>query len=353
MEINRNNYQIFITDFYDGNLSHIEEDALIRFLDENPDLRAEFDDFNTFPLHPDISLRVDKNGLKRDLRHLNSENLETYAIAITENDIEDDQAQEIKMILESTSEGRKLLSDYSRIKLVSQDITYPDKKSLKRIPVKKNRYRILINGLSAAASVALIISLFLIIRNNPNYGNGPFSATVPLNINKTLLKTEIDGNKRLISHLRGNRILFELPAGDILRENSEQPAVPERDALYISPLNEKSIINIPLQDQQYILASVTFAKIPDVPETGAGIRNLSPRQFIARNFRKYVLEEDIDNIEKLKTHEMADGGIRGVNKLLGWEMALEKEKAENGNLTSYKFTSQLINFDHRIKKEAD
>lgn len=351
MIVNRNNYQIFITDFYDGNLSRMEENTLMRFLDENPDLRAEFDDFNTFPLHPDISCRVDKSGLKRDLRHLNSENLEVYAITITENDIEGDQAQEIKMILESIPEGRNLLSDYSRIKLVAQDISYPDKRGLKRIPVKKYTYRTLINSLSAAASVAIIISLFLIVRNKPNYGDGLFSATIPLNINKTLLKTEIDGNKRLISHLRGNRIPFELPENIIIREKTEQPVVIERDAVYISPLNKKSIINIPLQNQQYKLASVTPADIPDMSVNE--IRDLSPREFIARNFRKLILREDVNSIEKLKAHEMADAGILGLNKLLGWEMALEKEKAENGDLTSYKFTSQLINFDHKIKKEVD
>lgn len=348
MEINRNNYQICITDFYDGNLSRIEEDALVRFLDENPDLRAEFDDFDNFSLHPDISVRIDKNGLKKDLSHLNSENIEAYAIAITENDMEGDQAEEIKMTLGSTPEGRKLISDYSRIKLVPQNIVYPDKRGLKRIPVKKNRYRILINSLSAAASVAIIVTLLLIVRNRPDYGDGPFSATVSLNMNKTLLNTETDGNKRLISHLRGNMIPFELSANNIIREKTEQPAGIERDIVYITPASKKPDVNIPLQNQQYILASVTPTSIPDIPVDE--ISNLSPREFVARNFRKLVLMEDENNTEKLKVHEMADASILGLNKVLGWEMALEKEKAEDGTLASYKFTSQLLNFDHKVKE---
>lgn len=348
MDINRDNYQIFITDFFDKGLNRIEEDALMRFLDENPDLRAEFDDFDNFSLHPDISVRISKSDLKRDLSHLNKENLEAYAIAITENDVEENQAQELKMILESTPGGKEMLADYSRIKLVPQNIGYPDKRGLKRIPVKKSIYRMVINGLSVAASIAIIVSLFLVVRNKPTYGDGPFNASVQFSFNKSLLNAEINGNKRLITHLSAGRVQVE-PFTD--KKSLEKPGpliTIEREIVHISPVIEKPDVFIPLEKQQYMLASVTFADIPDI-----AIRDLSPRQFVARSLRKYIIKEDINSVEKLRVHEMADAGIIGVNKLLGWEMTLEKERTEDGTLSAYKFTSQLINFDRKVKKGDD
>ena len=75
----------------------------------------------------------------------------------------------------------------------------------------------------------------------------------------------------------------------------------------------------------------------------------SPRQFFAKNFREKILMEENPTAERLTTIELADATVTGINKLLGWEMKLEKESNNSGMLNSISFTSQLIKFDHKLK----
>ena len=50
MEIDRSNYEIWLIDWIDGNLNSLQIDQLKLFLNENPDLREEFNDFNSMNL---------------------------------------------------------------------------------------------------------------------------------------------------------------------------------------------------------------------------------------------------------------------------------------------------------------
>ena len=46
MNINRNNYELFFIDFYDGNLTDAQKHELDLFLAENPNLKEECDSFD-------------------------------------------------------------------------------------------------------------------------------------------------------------------------------------------------------------------------------------------------------------------------------------------------------------------
>jgi len=50
MKLNRENYGIFIIDYFDGNLSKTESEQLLLFLDANPDLKKEFRDLEKVSL---------------------------------------------------------------------------------------------------------------------------------------------------------------------------------------------------------------------------------------------------------------------------------------------------------------
>ena len=52
MEINRNNYEVWLTDFMDGKLSATRTEELMSFLDQNPNLKEEFEGLETIILKP-------------------------------------------------------------------------------------------------------------------------------------------------------------------------------------------------------------------------------------------------------------------------------------------------------------
>ena len=52
----------------------------------------------------------------------------------------------------------------------------------------------------------------------------------------------------------------------------------------------------------------------------------------------------------LKGYEIAKAGVTGLNKLMGWEMALNERKDVEGNLKSVYFSSKLLKFNAPVKK---
>ena len=73
MKINRDNYIIWITDFYDDALSAGEKVVFLNYLDLNPDLKEEFELFEEIKVHPDISSRIDKASLHKSVYDIDPE----------------------------------------------------------------------------------------------------------------------------------------------------------------------------------------------------------------------------------------------------------------------------------------
>jgi len=76
-------------------------------------------------------------------------------------------------------------------------------------------------------------------------------------------------------------------------------------------------------------------------------------KFLAKNIRGKILKNESSEEIPLKGYEIAEAGMTGLNKLLGWEMALEKNNDENGELTSVYFSSRVLKFNAPIKKQGD
>ena len=72
-------------------------------------------------------------------------------------------------------------------------------------------------------------------------------------------------------------------------------------------------------------------------------------RFIARTVRGKILKEKTVKETPLKGYEIAEAGVAGLNKLFGWEMALDEKKDENGRLKSVYFSSRILKFNTPVK----
>lgn len=351
MGINRNNYQVWITDFYDGLLSDSQQAIMHRFLDLNPDLKDEFDSYGDLVLHPDISIRLDKSSLKKELSKPDPELLEYCAIALSENDMDREQEEEFLALTEQSDKAASVVSIYSNIKLLPGDIVYPNKLKLKRIPFRFGVVKVTGRAIAIAAAAAILISIAIFL---------PKQNKVPDTYNTAYLLPfnnggELSENPVLTAYkpvfLKTNSIPVErvsLPDKDV--EEALAVEKPERIIIALEKSTFRNKVDITIPDEPLQLLAMS-----ETETMGQGYLDdkFSPRQFVAMNFRKLFLKEEIEDASKIKVYEVADAGINGLNKLLGWEMQFEKEKTEEGRLSSYKFSSQLLNLNRKAKNITD
>ena len=168
MKINRHNYEEFLLDFIEGNLPANEAEAVQSFLDKNPDVKAETQDLLNFKLADNATKFQSKNLLKKD-PEVDIEGIskfERLSVAFLENDISDKEHLLLNKIIEQ-SEGKQHEHEViQKTKLqIDKRVVFPNKSKLKQFPVFSNR-KIIYFTSSIAASVALIISVFLVNTEN-------------------------------------------------------------------------------------------------------------------------------------------------------------------------------------------
>lgn len=154
-DINRHNYEAFYLDYLEGNLDEESVAQLLSFLDKNPALKLELEDFESVKLTPDIRIDVNKEALKQVI---DKHNVEEYIIAALENEIEKDDALALKNYLNQSAEAQVLAARYKKTILEEEKTIFPNKNSLK----KKTQISYYIFPLISTAA-AILIFFFIYI----------------------------------------------------------------------------------------------------------------------------------------------------------------------------------------------
>ena len=129
----------------------------------------------------------------------------------------------------------------------------------------------------------------------------------------------------------------------------------QKDSLVRLPDNPTITLNkirlstvIVLKEEPLHNTLIASSSIIPVQEEDDGRSRLG--KFIAKTFREKILKEKAAKDSPLKIYEIAEAGVSGLDKLLGWEMALDERKDENGELKSVYFSSKILKFNAPIKK---
>jgi hypothetical protein len=162
MEINKNNYEAYLLDLWEGNLSEDEKVMLHYFFEEHPELRSSgLDDGDTLNLLGDISITepnitFDKAAITFD--EINSKNHEFFFIAYNEGDLSMEEMIVVDDFLKENPSLNKKFAQFSKAKLSEETILYPNKEKLitgktSVISIQTKRWFVGV----AAASIAIMI----------------------------------------------------------------------------------------------------------------------------------------------------------------------------------------------------
>lgn len=357
--INRSNYEAFMLDYLEGYLSAEDYAFFLEFLDDNPDLKAELDQFESIKLSPDTNLTLDKSSLKKNI---SEDQLEEFIIASLENEISQEDALELKEYLSNSESAQELKDSYSKTYLERDIIPFPHKDKIR----KKNQ---MVYYLAPVLSAAAAILLFIIFyqpeqvsekkkyiskqqennridkklnkkespialekrkeKSTPNITEKKLSASV------NFQHTEQDDIKPT-GHTKIKDFQPETVVKEVHINNSDQPVIKKVGKPETRPESETAQDNIPepdidLDPEKKQDENLKEQKSSESPESDV----LRPGQWLAKTFRKKILktemssketnnimasskeDQDKENTSKLKVDYKESGSQKTVNISIG------------------------------------
>jgi hypothetical protein len=169
-QVNELNYEEYLVNEAEGILSKEQLSAIEEFISINPQFEKERKLFALTHLSVDDDIVFEaKESLKKKaipVGSINAETFELYMARELENDLNPDEKLQFAEFLRYNPQLEKDRKLYAHTKLVAEsDIVFEDKNSLKRTAVIPMR-RFVYYALSAAASLALIFSVYFLLDRN-------------------------------------------------------------------------------------------------------------------------------------------------------------------------------------------
>lgn len=364
MKPDRSNYEIWFIDWLDGKLTVQEEKLLIAFLKENPDLQDELKDLELVSLSSPVSDFLKKDGLFRSVNDLDESQFDYLCISNLEKDLTPDQKTELDELISRDEGRRKRYEQYQKLRLKPSKEVFKRKSSVKRLTIAQRYTGMAFIGLSAAAAMLLlVISVFSARREGSIPENGIVQNvtidTIYLEPQSPVLRVEgntsVAGQKvtrvAVTADKRNTAGITLNKTADSVNNQIQLSAVNEPERY--EPLATLSVISPSELALLYIENSrlIKTYKPKYVPDFIEDNRSNVDR-FIARFFHKQIMRDTIMPERPVERFELASAGITGINKLLGWEMALHKNTDEKGEVKSYVFTSSLLKFNAPVKRTS-
>jgi hypothetical protein len=360
MNIDRSNYEVWFIDWLDGKLNSFQTGELFRFLDLNTDLKEEFNDLASISRLSAHYTYPHKDGLKKSVEEISDTQFGYLCAARLENDLSELQKSEIDEIIANDPRKKTIFDQINKARLSPLNINYKHKKQLLKRTPSRRIVRLSIIGLSAAAAITLILTTYLTAPLNLQDNKVNEAAVIIPENNLNKQSTEkIPEIIESVDNKRSESPKIKVAGTEIFKPiqgTSQMAAVAENNngnsatGNYAEAGVEKiKIIDIGMLSQntdRYELASSYIYVADEEPETE---RNKFGR-YIAKTFREKILKEKTPADSPLKAYEIAEAGVSGINKIFGWEMALDKKNDGNGNLKSVYFSSRIIKFNAPVKK---
>lgn len=363
MKITRQNYEPFFIDFLEGRLSAEEKKELKGFLELNPDLKAELEDFDEIIVPEDSKPFFKKEGLKKggNANEINEDNFEQFCIAAAENDLEDRKKEKLIEYIGEDKLKKGVFDLYSKIRLEPENSVIFENKELlyvsRTINIKKRKIFALV---SVAASVIILLSLFFLYESPEPSGISetvqqpdsrlpePFVRSYTAQeVYKSEAVSDIPGDEVADQTAKiGSETFSEDAFPEITRLDDSQyslyfPEINNRyDMIKIESLPPGAFASALKREIQFQPANLQIYDGSVKPDE---IRNQPLSiQSLAQQLTANLIDPakiPVIGEEGVSMWQIADAGIKGFTRITGREVHFEKETNEEGKTVAFVFES--------------
>ncbi len=158
--ININNYEAFLLDYYEGNLDENTTKELLEFLDKHPECKADGDCINFVIPSDSEQLPIEQ---KLNLKKSRTNYFELLAIKEIEGDLSDAQKEVVRNLHANSNIYKNIKSQYDKTVLIpDKSIKYPHKDKLYKHlgSQKQKRTTLLYIATAVAASLLILFTVF-------------------------------------------------------------------------------------------------------------------------------------------------------------------------------------------------
>ena len=355
MKPDKTNYEIWFADWLDGSLDEVQVSLFLSFIEENPDLKEELFACSSLKLTPRIEEYKHKKLLKKEPVDIPDKQFEYLCVGHIENNLSKELEEELQIIVSSDDRRKNELELFGKTKLAAPDIRFSAKNRLLRTTPFQKALKISATLVAAASIVLFIITFPFASRNNAN--NLP-QLTIVEKKEKSGMIPEIPLSNTMEETHIAEQTVKNIPVST--NNKYSEVAIIEKennmDTIFFAYHNEPiesikvlSISDVNLTDKtdsllRDILLPLKAAYTLPVSELAKPKRNL------AQIFREKILKEKTLDNSPVKMYELAEAGVVGLNKLLGWEMDFRKNNDEKGEIKSISFNSRLLTVHAPINK---
>jgi hypothetical protein len=352
MNIDRNNYEAYLIDYLDGKLNPVESAELFQFLSQNPDIEAEFGDFESIKLSNIPVPGLDKNKLKKDfsdIKTINNKNFNEFCVASYEGDLSEHDKLKLEEYLKNHPEKQKDFELYSYSYLTPDySIKFPQKGNIKKISPFIRPRNMLIYVTSLAAAVLLLIMLVFVPGKRDKMISG-LQVTEDVKEVTTISRDKYgkggmprkDGMNGKAAEVTGQHIAAKKNKGFEPQEIiiADKKATPE----YLTPIYVSKISSGKISDIK-IIASINASQMSYESK-------YEPDKLTIRNLVNIDDPEDSwIMLDRINLWKVAEAGIKSFNYLTESQVLISKKLSDEGKIVAFGLDSESFRFSSSRSK---
>jgi hypothetical protein len=364
MRPDRSNYESWFTDWLDGNLNESQIEEIRLFLKENPDLAEELEMMPFLELKPSDLHYPGKESLKKSPASLDGEQFEMMCIASMEGDLGPDESAELNEIIGQDAGKQRIFDLYGRLRLKPGDSRFPRKSVVKRLTIPGRIFRLSPIGISVAAAVATLIIAYVFYRPSPVTGRS-LAHTGTANDTLVIGSSPAFKPERTV-HVAGSEGKRQSSRRKDIVEAPAQPAavvaeLEDKPDTAAGPASREEPFTVSGADNIAAMKVNLWSRPNDIAGFNPGImpptfdpyeRRSNVDRLLARFFHEKLMKDRSAGDRPVGSFELAEASIKGLNRLLGWEMLL-KQNPSGSEANSYRFTSRLVKVNTPVRKISD
>jgi len=373
MEINRHNYEAYLLDQLEGNLSVEDQQRLHNFLLLNPDCNRELSEVEPWILEGEKVQFQNGRLLKKELPTTSTlpgdHNFDLCSIARMEGDLSAEQIAAHQNMLETDDLKVQEWEEWQHTSLVPEPLIFEGKDRLKR-RLRPNIRVITMAVISTAAAVALLFVLFNtapdlsqpenIIQTSQEdvstqvddvpaqASDVPAQAEVQMAVVETVETQTVQTTVDPLPQKVNDPVMFSINKDHDrpLEFESEAAVVPKDDLQPRLLAQTATQFSKPAASMDAIPDQITPLHVPPVP---IHISSLSVSQISKLNLQEVL--EDYTEEKDLSLLSVANAGIKGINKLAGSDISLLASRDDKGDVSGFKLKSKRFSFTRPLSRK--